>query len=326
MSKTPYREASQHNLLVRAPFKMTVLEARVFTHLLSYIHKSDREFSEIRVPVRDILGESCSGRHYMLLREACDKLHRQRLDLLPPGSKKHHLDKVNFFDRVRVGDGMVQAWFSQSIKPYLLNLTREFATAEIEKLLTLHNPYAHRMYWFLRSIRNMGEVVSSVDELRGMLVPDKGKYKTFGEFNKHVLQPALEEVRGLGDEKLVFEATPVKESRSVVAIRFTFTGEAQGQAAGSTPAKSVYQPVWEAYSALDTDTQASFQRACTDEQRAYIVMMKAGLDTQQADYFVARVPPLDITKTVSEVRLNHTLDRSAKVGHLYNRLKAKCEA
>jgi plasmid replication initiation protein len=57
----------------------------------------------------------------------------------------------------------------------------------------------------------------SLDELRDMLGVQPGQYKTFGELNKHVIKPAVEEVNALAGFGI--SILPIKQGKRVVQIK-----------------------------------------------------------------------------------------------------------
>ncbi len=60
----------------------------------------------------------------------------------------------------------------------------------------------------------------SLDEFRNLVGVQPGQYKTFGEFNKHVLKPALSEVNALAPFNL--SVLPTKQGKKVTGIRLTW--------------------------------------------------------------------------------------------------------
>ena len=59
-----------------------------------------------------------------------------------------------------------------------------------------------------------------LDEAREMLGVQPGKYKTFGEFNLHVLKPALTEINALAPFNL--SALPIKQGKKVTGVRVSW--------------------------------------------------------------------------------------------------------
>jgi len=56
----------------------------------------------------------------------------------------------------------------------------------------------------------------SLDEFRDMLGVQPGRYKTFGELNKHVVQPAVTEVNALAP--FTVSVLPLKQGKRVVSV------------------------------------------------------------------------------------------------------------
>ncbi|KAA3435915.1 replication initiation protein [Rufibacter hautae] len=316
VSQPPHKQAAQHNLLVRVPFRMSIMESRIFTLLLSYIHKDDKDFKEINIPLERILGDNLSGRSYKLVREACKSLFERSVNILPVDAHKNDLDEIHFFDRIKLttGKGMVTAWFSNQIKPYLLDLKGEFTISEIEKLLSLRNAHAHRMYWFLKSIRKMRSKTIDVEELRFMLLADKSKYPKYGEFNKHVLKPALDEIVELEDDDLKFSLIELKEGKQVIKLKFKFNDlpEEPEQSTKHIQADLFNQP------------SQKIEYTGT-ELKAWNLMMKYKLDEKQGRFFLTFLKGEEITKVIyTEYSLKKSIVKNP-AAHIYEALQKLVE-
>lgn len=60
----------------------------------------------------------------------------------------------------------------------------------------------------------------SIDEFRNLVGVQPGQYKTFGEFNKHVLKPAVGEVNALAPFSLT--VLPTKQGKKVTGVRVSW--------------------------------------------------------------------------------------------------------
>lgn len=225
VATTQHPKVFQHNLLVRAPYKMSVLESRIFYLSLSFIHQKDEDFREIHIPMDLIIGDSTSGKSYNLVRKACTNLKQININVLPVEANKADFDEISLFDRIRFvkGHNVVSCWFSASIKPYLLDLkkTKEFTVADIEKILSLNKPHYRKMYCFLKSIRNQEyQQKYLIDDLRMMLVGDTTTYPKWGEFNKHVLKASIQAINELVDVQV--DSHEVKENGKTAKVYFSF--------------------------------------------------------------------------------------------------------
>jgi hypothetical protein len=93
----------------------------------------------------------------------------------------------------------------------------------IPVLMAFMSKYSVSLYENIAQMVNLDRKtmhVYSLEEFRELMGVREGQYKTFGEFNKHVLKPAVMEVNALAP----FEITvlPVKEGKRVVQISVTW--------------------------------------------------------------------------------------------------------
>jgi plasmid replication initiation protein len=324
VSKGPYPLVTQHNYLIKASYKMGIMESRIFTLILSYIHKHDKEIDVITVPMSRILGDNISGRSYSLVKEACVKLKKKEISILPVNSDKDDYDEISIFDRIRFvkGEGAVKAWFGESIKPYLIDLIGEFTTLEIEQLLKLKNANSHRMYWFVMSIRKMRHQQKyTVDEFRKMLLGDDKKYPTFGEFKKHILKPALEEIytleNGDGTPHIEFELEELKESKgkAVTHLRFAFKRKYYEELDKLEPEKKQLAAQTPVDLSVQTPVEAKLSLSLSDEeQNCYNRLLKLKLSDIQAKNILKKVTFKEIHKTCYSLELWYTDNRDKNIG------------
>jgi hypothetical protein len=66
--------AYQANALVRAPLRLTNVEARIFTLALGCIHQGQTELPAIVIPLGRVLTQKKGGSVYETIREACKAL------------------------------------------------------------------------------------------------------------------------------------------------------------------------------------------------------------------------------------------------------------
>ena len=71
---TLYSRAYQANALVRAPLKLSHVEARIFALALSCIHQDQTELPGISIPLNRVLTQKKGGSVYETIRDACKTL------------------------------------------------------------------------------------------------------------------------------------------------------------------------------------------------------------------------------------------------------------
>ena len=89
----------------------------------------------------------------------------------------------------------------------------------IPVLMAFTSKYAVSLYENIAQMANLDKKITHtypLEEFRELMGVPAGKYKTFGEFNKHVLKPAVTEVNALAPFGL--NILPVKQGKKVVQI------------------------------------------------------------------------------------------------------------
>jgi plasmid replication initiation protein len=125
------------------------------------------------------------------------------------------------------GKGTVEVLVSKKLKPYLIDLTKNYTKHQLFSMLRLKSKHSKIIYMYLCQYRPkkgyVRQTIESKDlkklkEKLGYINQETGeeKYKKYGEFNREVLKVAKKEINGLTDIK--FSYTPVKWGREVVAL------------------------------------------------------------------------------------------------------------
>ena len=147
--------AFQHNALARAPYRMGVLESRIFVEALRGINHGpdgDTTLPPIDIPISAVIGENDGADNYADVRQACKDLFNKSINLAKLDAPKGTFHRAHLVSELELipGSGRIRGSFTPVIQPYLLQLTTagNFTRADIATLLTL-SPNAQRLYWFL---------------------------------------------------------------------------------------------------------------------------------------------------------------------------------
>ena len=268
--------AYQANALVRAPLKLSHVEARIFALALSCIHQDQTELPGIAIPLSRVLMQKKGGSVYETIRDACKSLMSKVVSIeSQKGNKKRFTaySIISYLD-LNEGTGYLTGNFAPEIKPFLLQLAEQYTHVEIESLLTLKSAHAHRLYWLLKSWDDVGVWEADFDELRRQMLGDDNDvtYTLFYDFKRYVLEPALRELHALG---WLVAYKPVKEGKKVRAISFTIPRPqhelaAEG-AANSAKLTSQPRPVEKQMSlSLDAELPTLQQRIVTRLQKLHM--------------------------------------------------------
>jgi hypothetical protein len=216
-----YPRAYQANALVRAPLKLTHVEARIFALALGCIHQGQTELPGIVIPLERVLTQKKGGSVYESIRDACKGLMSKVVSIESQGRGKKRFTAYSIISYIDIneGTGLLTGNFAPEIKPFLLQLAEQYTHVEIETLLTLRSAHAHRLYWLLKSWDDVGSWEVDFATLRKQVLGDDNDvtYTLFYDFKRYVLEPALRELHALG---WLVSYKPVKEGKKVQSILF----------------------------------------------------------------------------------------------------------
>jgi hypothetical protein len=171
------------------------------------------------IKIDDLKPDAHKG--YEMVEEAIEALMRTLLVVrLPNGSTR----RVQFLGGNDLDDperpaGMLTYSFDKRLIEVLQDSTI-WGKIALPVLMAFTSKYAVSLYENLAQLANLSlktVEVYSLDALRELLGVPPGRYKTFGELNKHVLKPALAEVNALAPFGV--SVKPVKQGKKVVQIK-----------------------------------------------------------------------------------------------------------
>ncbi|WP_244411306.1 replication initiation protein [Parageobacillus thermoglucosidasius] len=197
-------------------------EQKIILYLVSQIHKDDDDFKMYSLPIQhfyELLGYRGSPK-YSEMRDITRNLIKKILEI-KEGKKLKQMSWISYVEYDE-HSGRVYLSFDPRLKPYLLQLKKEFTTYRLKNVMELKSGYSIRIYEILKRWQFINDVKIPLDELRKM-VGATDKY-----LEKRVLAPAQKEITEKTD--LSFEYKEVKSGRKVVAIRFFIRERPMGEA------------------------------------------------------------------------------------------------
>lgn len=210
------------NDLVKAKSNFTRLEHRVIAMMIARLKKSDQEFKLQRLYVKDLL--ELSGTNYDAIYErmedVCDKLLNQQIKIRTrDDSNRRVYQGFNYFETCRYveGSGYIEARFTQSMKPFLLELKERFTMYQLQHFMKLGSSYSMRIYEILKMRADLEHINMTVGELREVLSCEHS-YERFTDFKRHVLERAKEEIHEKTD--LAFRYFVKRKGRTPTHVHF----------------------------------------------------------------------------------------------------------
>lgn len=229
--KTEIIEASSNklvtksNMLIEANYKLGVVEQKIILCLASNIHPTDSDFKTYTLPIKEftsLLGLKGTPK-YTELRKTTKELMQKVFEVRI--NKK--VIQVAWLSYVAYNEseGTIDIRFDPFLRPYLLELKKEFTSYKLENIVKLKSSYAIRIYELLKQYEKIQERTFPIDELRKMLGAED-IYPAYGNFKQRVLVPAQKELEKKTD--IAFKVEEIKTGRRVSKLRFIITPVKKG--------------------------------------------------------------------------------------------------
>ena len=221
------------NKLVEARYKFDIWEMRVFVKMVSLIKPEDKDFTQYKISVSDIIndfGLPNSGNYYSLLRQGAENLLTKQVEMerMDEEGKKKKI-KANLISStesyINDDEGKdVILKFDPELKKHLLDLKAQYLTYDIRNILKLTSVYSIRIYELLKQFE--GLITSKgfakrkflIEELKLTLGIGSDEYSLYGHFKNKVLLKAQKDL--LEETDIRFEIEEEKNGRKIVAVHF----------------------------------------------------------------------------------------------------------
>lgn len=225
------------NVLIDSRYDMTKTETKLALYMLTRIDRDDRNFKLYRIQLRnftDLLPAKRTG-FYHEAKNIVRRLMKESVIEIPIDEGVIMIPLLAKAI-VRKNSGCVDFTFSHELKPHLLELKEKFTSFKIDGLLKLKGKHAIRLYEILKSFHGLKRRTLTIEDLYKMLWLD-GKYKTFRDFKRKILEPARKEINKLTDIKIGYK--PVYQSNKVASLEFTIKSKQQQQQQGRRRVKKI---------------------------------------------------------------------------------------
>ena len=192
--------AVQHNSLVEARYKLTLNEQKLMLFACSKIDRSKKDFELVRIPVNEI-AQVLSLTRSKALYARIDKVFKGLLtkDIYIFTKAKNNTKRLLHTTWMSSCEYSVDGWieyeFSKKLKQLLLNLKKHYTTAFLDDIIKFKSEHTIRLYLIARRYKNLEYpfVLFDYKEFKKMLGLE-GKYKSFKDFKKYVLDRAKKEL------------------------------------------------------------------------------------------------------------------------------------
>lgn len=208
---------TKSNRLIEANYKLGAIEQKIILCLASNIQPSDSDFKTYTLLIKefaDLIGVKSQHKYSDLkkiTKELMQKVFEVRIN------KK--VIQVAWLSYVAYNEteGSIDIRFDPFLRPYLLELKREFTSYKLENVVQLKSTYAIRIYELLKQYEKIQERTFSLGNLRKLLGAED-IYPAYGNFKQRVLVPAQKELKDKTD--ISFNLEEIKSGRRVTKVKF----------------------------------------------------------------------------------------------------------
>jgi plasmid replication initiation protein len=223
----------QSNDLIEARYKFDIWETRIFTSVLSLIHREDEDFKVYRVYLHDVIHEFDINNHraYEYLRIATKSLLEKviHFNYEENGAERttlyHLLSTADYMTAIIEEDKRhLHEYFDIKIdpdmKPFLLQLKKQFTSYEMQNIIHFRSSYTVRIYEHLKQYESIGKRKMDVSYIKQIFELEK-EYPLFANFYQKIIAPAHRDINAHSD-LMITEIEKVKKGKSIVSLVFKF--------------------------------------------------------------------------------------------------------
>lgn len=218
------------NQLVKGRYKLTREEQNFIYLMISQINKDDKKFTEYQIHIKDLANNGLTNKNYQRYREFARKLRSREIII---EDDKRILVSGWFSSVEYVKDtGYIRATIDEKLKPYLLELKKEFVQAKLPTLLKFNSKYTSRLFLLLKSDFDKQKiykknicVIYDVEELQNRFELPKSYNQYYRNFKEKFLLKSLKEINEHTELSITFDdkSTHRKTVRKITSIEFCIT-------------------------------------------------------------------------------------------------------
>lgn len=204
------------NPLVEAKYKLSATEQKVLHMLIAQIDFNDIDLKHYSFNVSDFM--SIFGTNYVRLTKNSLSILLHSKILI---NKEKSIFETNWLSSAEYFDGgRIELEFSNKLKPYLLQLKKEFTKYNIDEINKFNSKFAIRLYLLMKQYLPLRERIIDVEELKDILQVTN-IYPHYRNFKQKVLSVGIKEINVISDLQVNF--SEIKKGRKIDKIKFTIT-------------------------------------------------------------------------------------------------------
>jgi len=213
-----YNVIKSNDLIRHSRYDLSLVEQKIILRLIQLIKPQDKEFNEYHLDINEFCSlcgiEQNNGTNILNIKTSLKQLHDKSFwikigeeDVLCSWVAKV---KIN----ARSGDVIIK--LDDDLKPFLLELKKNFTEYSLFYILAMKSKYSIRMYEMLKSYQFKNNITINIDELKITLLANH--YERFYDFKKNVITLAINEINMFTDLIVTYDFK--KKGKSVTSVNF----------------------------------------------------------------------------------------------------------
>lgn len=214
-----FKVTKANALIQRTRFALTLQEQKVILYLLTKIQPEDTDLTEYTFTIKEfcaVCGIDNVGM-YTNLKEVLKKLSDRSFWAVIDEDGTESLLRWIISARTNNRRGTVRIKLHEDMRPFLVELKRQFTTYSLIYVLGMKSQYSIRIYELLKSYEKLGRWEFDIDDLKRKLMCEN--YTQWNDFKRKVLTIAVNEINDCSDLSVSYEL--IKEGRRFKRIAFT---------------------------------------------------------------------------------------------------------
>ena len=218
-----YYVVEHNDLITKASHDLTARELKLMDYVISKIKPDDTAFDVVHTSLYELnklLGLTRTGKNYSDMAKSIGDLRKKEVLILDENERT--ITQTGWVESAKYHEnGQVEIRLSRELTPYLLELKKNYTQYLLFDTVQLNSKYSILLYKLMREAdKAQGKKTPILETTPERLKKQLGAPESysFGDFNRNVLKPAIEEINlKIDDMDLTFQKGT--RGRKVVALK-----------------------------------------------------------------------------------------------------------
>lgn len=214
-----------NDLIQKSRFRLSLQQQKIILYVVSQIKRQDHEMQTYTFNIADfcrICGlDSIGGQQYQNLKDALQELKSKTLWITPDPDTEVLVSWIGYA-KIHKNSGTVDIRMDNDLKPYLLELKKNFTQYELIYTLRMKRKVSPRLYELLKSYHYDKTTQYRKDiefeELRKLLGCETSTYAQYKNLNRFVLKPCVKEINDQTDISVSYN--PITAGKKTIGVSF----------------------------------------------------------------------------------------------------------